>query len=106
MESVYAKEPSELSLLEKLLLDFSAKKEFPLRVKHSLRLSKREFNHEGKYWKKFYRGFTDYLYTDLGCFDNYVGSNIKMLRTLFNYLGNEVGLHVGNFHRNFYAQKE
>src|ERR1043165_6473582 len=92
--------------LQKLLVDFEVKKEFPLSIRSSLRLSKREFATEKKYWKKFYQQFTNYLYNDLGCFDNYVGSNIKMLKTFFNYLRNELGLHIGNFHKSFYVRKE
>jgi integrase len=50
--------------------------------------------------------FTDYLYIDLGHYDNYVGSNMKMLRTFFNYLNDEKGLRVGTFHKSFYVRNE
>lgn len=92
--------------LLKLLIDFQMKKEFPLIIQSSNRLNKREFITEKKYWKKFYKEFTNFLYNDLGCFDNYVGSNMKMLRTFFNYLNNDLGFYIGNSHKNFYVRKE
>src|SRR5262245_35891882 len=55
--------------LLKLLNDFTQRKKFTLRIRSALRLNKREFAQEKKYWKNFYREFTDYLYNDLGCFD-------------------------------------
>ncbi len=39
--------------LQKLLMDFEMKKEFPLSIRSSTRLSKRQFAAEKKYWKKF-----------------------------------------------------
>jgi integrase len=41
-----------------------------------------------------------------GCFDNYVGSNIKVIRTFFNYLKEEKDLYIGDFHMQFYVRKE
>ncbi|OFY82843.1 MAG: hypothetical protein A3F72_01795 [Bacteroidetes bacterium RIFCSPLOWO2_12_FULL_35_15] len=92
--------------LRKLLFDFSVKKDFPLHIYSVLSLKKREIKAEKKYWTKFYREFTDYLYNDLDCYDNYVGSNIKRLRAFFNYLNNEKDMSIGNFHKNFYAHSE
>ncbi len=92
--------------LLKLLLDFQEEKNFSLRINTASRFTKREFTAEKKYWKKFYNSFTDYLYIDLGCYDNYVGSNIKMLRAFFNYLSNDHGLNHHNFHKSFYVRKE
>jgi integrase len=92
--------------LRKLLLDFSIKKEFPLHISSLGALKKREIQAEKKYWKKFYTEFTNYLYEDCDCFDNYVGSNIKRLRAFFNYLNEERELNVGNFHKSFYAHNE
>src|ERR1035437_564582 len=92
--------------LRKLLFDFSVKKNFPLHIYSVLSLKKREIKAEKKYWTKFYREFTDYLYEDLDCYDNYVGSNIKRLRAFFNYLNNEKDMNIGIFHKSFYAHSE
>ena len=92
--------------LRKLLFDFSVKKNFPLRIYAVNALKKREISVERKYWTKFYREFTDYLYDDLDCFDNYVGSCIKRLRAFFNYLIEEKDINVGAFHKKFYSHNK
>ena len=89
-----------------LLKRFSDEKKFMLRIRPAHCLNQREFTIEKNYWKKFYRRFTDYLYTDLNCFDNYVGSTIKQLRTFFNYLNKDLALGVGGFHKFFYVRSE
>ncbi|MEP7128162.1 MAG: tyrosine-type recombinase/integrase [Chitinophagales bacterium] len=92
--------------LNRLLVNFQTEKKFNLRLRDSSRLTTRELSAEKNYWKIFYKKFTDYLYTDLGHYDNYVGSNMKMLRTFFNYLNDEKGLRVGSFHKSFYVRNE
>jgi len=68
-------------------------------------LNKREYTSEKNYWKKFYKKFTTYLYKN-GCFDNYVGNNIKIIRTFFNYLKNDIDFQTGDFQRLFYVRNE
>jgi len=46
------------------------------------------------------------LYNDLDCYDNYVGSVIKDVRTFFNYLITEKNIPIGNYHKKFYVYKE
>lgn len=92
--------------LEKLLMDFSIKKEFPINICSVGKLKKRELQVEKKYWSQFYIKFTDYLYLDCDCFDNYVGSSIKRLRAFFNYLNEEKEMNIGNFHKKFYVHSE
>jgi hypothetical protein len=92
--------------LRKLLYDFSVKKNFPLRIYSVSTLKKRELLAEKKYWARFYTEFTEYLYTDCNCYDNYVGSNIKRLRAFFNYLNEEKEMNVGSFHKKFYTHSE
>jgi len=94
------------NFLRLLLTDFSVKKSFPLRIKSLNKLKMRELNAEKKYWQLFYKKFTDYMYHDCDCYDNYVGSNIKLLRGFFNYLNNERSLNIGAFHKRFYAPHE
>jgi len=92
--------------LRKLLFDFSVKKEFPLHISSIGSLKKREIQTEKKFWARFYAEFTNYLYQDCECYDNYVGSNIKRLRVFFNYLNQEKEMNVGSFHKSFYAHSE
>ncbi len=68
--------------------------------------NKRELNFLKKYWKKFYKEFTAYLYRDRNCFDNYVGHNIKQVRTFFNWINNDLAIHTGPYHKQFYICKE
>jgi integrase len=87
------------------LTHFSNNTHFELRICDASKLNRREFISEKNYWKKFYQRFTDYLYKK-DCHDNYVGSNIKILRTFFNYLKNDKDFFTGDFQRLFYVTKE
>lgn len=89
-----------------LLQKFCAAKNFTLRICIVKHLTKRQLIAEKNYWKKFYKKFTSYLYTDCGHFDNYVGQNIKILRVFFNYLQKDLLIPVGDFHKSFYVRKE
>ncbi len=89
-----------------LLKQFSEQKEFALRIRPLKYLQKRELITEKNYWKKFYKKFTDFLYTDCGHYDNYVGQTTKNIRVFFNYLNKELMLGVGEFHKSFYTRKE
>ncbi|MBI4945932.1 MAG: tyrosine-type recombinase/integrase [Bacteroidetes bacterium] len=84
----------------------AAEKQFRLRIVPANRLNKKEFKKELKYWKKFYKSFTDYLYDDLGHYDNYVGRTAKLIRAFFKYLSDEQGINVSCFNKNFYAYNE
>ncbi|MCK6649160.1 MAG: hypothetical protein L6Q66_05865 [Bacteroidia bacterium] len=92
--------------LRKLLWDFSQEKKFPLYIYHVSNLKKRELSGVKKYWENFYKQFTDYLYTDLDCFDNYVGSNITRLRAFLNYLSKFKNINPGEYHKDFYSFDE
>jgi len=84
---------------------FSQEKNFDLRICDANKLTQREFISEKNYWKKFYKQFTKYLYAN-GCHDNYVGTNVKIIRSLFNYMENEKNISTGGFHKSFYVRKE
>src|SRR5262245_22101376 len=63
----------------------------------ALRILKREKN----YWYRFFISFSNFLFNKKGYYDNYVASVFKTIKTFFNYLKNEKGLEIGNFHRSF-----
>lgn len=90
----------------KYLKDYQTRHDIVLRVKIFKGENKRMFISERNYWKKFYLQFTNYLFTKLNCYDNYVGTVIKIIRIFFNYLNKEKGIATGNFYKNFYACKE
>lgn len=89
-----------------LISKFCTAKQFDLRIRPARKLNARELETEKNYWKKFYKRFTDYLYEDCGFYDNYVGHNMKNIRTFFNYLNKDLALGVGDFHKLFYVRKE
>ena len=72
------------------LRDFEITKNETIEINIRYRYTKRHFEKERKYYQKFYKNFTDYMYAK-GCIDNYVGSLIKTLRSFFIYLNiNEI----------------
>lgn len=68
--------------------------------------NKREHIMLKKYWSNFYKQFTNYLYKQKDCHDNYTGHNIKTIRTFFNWLNNNAGIFTGPYYKNFYITKE
>lgn len=88
------------------LKEFSDAKHFDLKIKVFKKYNARDMERQKSYWKKFYQKFSDYLYNDLNCYDNYAGSVIKDIRTFFNYLITEKNLLIGNYHKKFYIYKE
>jgi integrase len=89
----------------KNLAQFSEETKFELRVCNMLKLTARELQTEKNYWKKFYKNFTEFMYKK-GCYDNYVGANIKVIRVLFNYIKNEKDIYLGDIHKSFYIRKQ
>lgn len=90
----------------KLLHSFSHENNFPLFVMEVHGRNKREFNQAKKYWDNFYKKFTAYLYDKKGYYDNYVGFNIKNIRTFLNWLKMEKGFHLGEHYMKFYRPSE
>lgn len=90
----------------KLLEEFSTTRNFELRFRPSYRRNKREMKTEERYWKKFHTQFSDFLYKEKKCFDNYVGSVFKNVRVFFNYVNKDKLLPIGEFHKKFYVYRE
>ncbi len=90
----------------KLVAEFSRTQDFTIRFRNYHKLNTRERKVEKNYWKKFYRKFTDYLYKEKKCFDNYVGSVMKTIRTFFNYVRRDLDIPIGEYHLLFYVRNE
>ena len=90
----------------RLLQEFEGSRHFPLRIREERYLNARETEQEQRYWKMFYRQFTEYLYLKKGYNDNYVGSMIKNCKTFFNYLNREAKVKIGSFHKQLFVRKE
>lgn len=80
--------------------------ETKLRIKNVSANNKRQLILESKYWRNFYFNFTSFLYKEIGCFDNYVGTVIKIIKAFFKYLNNDLYITAGEFYKKFYACKE
>lgn len=92
--------------LKNALQRFCDEKHFELRIKNYSILTMKEKKAEKKYWKNFYISFTNYMYNERNCYDNYVGTLMNRLKAFFNYLLEEKDLNVGSFHKSFYSTKE
>lgn len=90
----------------RLLVAFCRDTNFKLRGCEIGKLNQREYFSEKNYWKKFYNNFTNYLYKEKDCHDNYVGTNIKVFRTFVNYIRKDKNLNIGEFYKEFYVRKE
>src|SRR5205085_11513336 len=77
---------SNYTYCQKLLTEFSAFKEFDLIIYQVKGSNKRDHNRLKKYYGNFYKLFTNYLYREKNCHDNYVGNIIKHIRTFYGWL--------------------
>ena len=91
--------------LAKLLLKYEDKHE-PIVVTPFVGRNKRKFNSQKRYWKKFIKQFSDLMYDDLDHYDNYVGSQFKIIKTFFRWLRIEQGIDVLAFEELFPVPKE
>lgn len=84
-----------------LLQEFEAKKGIELRILLLHRACLRVIQKEKNYWSRFFLQFSNFLYKDKGYYDNAVGNNFKIIKTVFNYLQTEKGFSIGNYHKSF-----
>ena len=84
----------------KLLTRFEKDKNVAHRILILTKNNQKLVYSEKLYWNRFFKNFTQWLYQKK-CFDQYVGSIAKTLRTFFNYLLKEKCLPIGTFHYQF-----
>jgi integrase len=89
-----------------LIQEFEEHASCKLRIRTVGSKNKRFLIVERNYWKKFYITFTDFMYKQKGCCDNYVGIVIKMIRIFFRYLQIEKMISVGEFYKQFHVYRE
>jgi integrase len=85
----------------KLLQEYELAKKEKLRILLLHKASQNLLKKEKKYWHVFFTQFTNFLYRDKKYYDRYVLTVIKIVKTFFNYIQNEKGLVIGNFHKSF-----
>jgi len=88
------------------LKEYEVAQDMVLRIRPVSNNNKRLLAAEKNYWKKFYLQFTNYLYHQKDCYDNYVGSVIKVIRMFFNFINRELSIVTGNFYQSFYVSRE
>lgn len=92
--------------LLKLLINYQSIKQTTLCIKDWETLDTRSKKADTAYWKRFYLGFTDYLFNTCGHFDNYVGAVMKLLRSFFKWLNDEMIVNTGPYYTQFYKTQE
>ncbi len=92
--------------MQKNLLSFVEHTGFEMKFHLVENLTFREKERAANYWRKFYNRFTNYMYYQKDCYDNYVGSTVKELKVFFNYVKNDRLFNIGDFHKSFYIYKE
>ena len=88
------------------LQEYEAMHATVLRIKVITNNNRRLLQAERNYWKKFYLQFTNFMYHKKNCYDNYVGTVIKIIRNFFNFLNKELDIATGVFYKSFYVCKE
>lgn len=77
-----------------------------LRIQLLQRVSLRMLQKEKNYWVRFFKQFSLFLYKKKNCFDQYVGSVFKVIKTFFQFLSIEKAFPVGEFHKKFKVPAE
>lgn len=91
---------------QKVLADFLTDTGFEFKLYLTTNLTPKEKEQAKKYYKKFFKEFTDYMYAHKDFYDNYVGFIIKGIRIFFNYLNTELNIQVGDYHKKFHIPTE
>jgi len=68
--------------------------------------NKKEFQQAKNHSKRFYHTFCEHLSSKHKASSNYTGQTIKIIRSFYNWVNLELGIHTGNFHRSFYVVGE
>jgi len=89
-----------------LLQEFEASQPDLIRVQLLHKKSLRMLQKEKNYWARFFKQFTLFLYKKKNCYDQYVGSVFKVLKTFFRYLTIDKAYPVGEFYKKFRVPPE
>lgn len=79
------------------LTNFVESRNYDLRICDYSKLTTRERTSEQNYWRRFNKNFSTYLYTF--SYDNFVGFNMKIVRTFLKDLENRKGFNIGPYYK-------
>lgn len=91
---------------KRIIIDFCKHSKFQLRVYIYDNLTPPQRERATKWYMRFYRELTNYLYDELNHFDNYVGTIVKTLRTFYRYIEKDRYVSIGNNLRYFYVPQD
>jgi integrase len=83
------------------IIKINNKSQSPIAISCNFKKNRQEIIAESKYWASFFVQFKKEMYLN-GCSDNYVGLNIKNLKTFFKYLESEKFFPASDFYKKFY----
>lgn len=89
----------------RLLFEYSTAHSRELQIWELRGDNKREFEKAKKNYANFYRDFCSFL-SRASSSTNYIGHNLKIIRTFMGWCYSELGIHIGPFYKNFYVVKE
>ena len=89
-----------------LLEQFEKLQDEPLRITLLNRATLRLIQKEKNYWTRFFKKFSSFLYKNKNCYDQYVNSVFKVIKTFLNYLKIDKALPVGEFYKKFRIPSE
>lgn len=92
--------------LKRLIANFEVYTSEVIEIQSVKSKSGRSYKKEKNYWTRFQRNFSNYLFNTLGHFDNYVGTQYKLLRSLFRWLELERGIELKQLRSLFPIYKE
>lgn len=90
----------------KTIIEYQAFSGQLLSIKTNIRNNEKLIKQERYYWKTFYRKFSDFIYEEKNCFDNYAGLLFKNIKSFFRYLRNDKFLALYECYESFYVRKE
>ena len=84
-----------------LLEEYEQYQNICLRIQLLFKSSLRMLQKENKYWVRFFKTFSLFLYKKKKYFDQYTGSVFKVIKTFFHFLAVEKSWPVGDFYKFF-----
>jgi hypothetical protein len=90
----------------KLLLAFEEFRGHPIYLTINIQSNRKQIHRENDYFKKFFRDFSDFMFKQKNCYDNFVGAIFKVLKTCIRYHKYEKYTRILDCWEHFYIRKQ